>query len=119
MSCQDDDLEAREREVDNALWFIDNLTVHEARSILRWAVTNDEDIDRSALRKIAKSVHMTFFDADADYDDGINTLQEFSNTRSAKLNWERQRNEMLSRCEEVRDKHRHVTNPTIPLTDLW
>lgn len=120
MSSNDDDTETREREVDDILGLIDVLNEHEARSILRWLATNDEEVDPSMLSKILRTVRMTFLNDDRESNYGINTLVDFSNTSSAKVKWLQIQRAQVSRSyEEVRNKPRHVRGPRISSSDLW
>lgn len=105
MSSDDDDNGTREREVDSILGAIDHLTAREARSILRWLVTNDEEIDASMLAKIIHTVRMTFLNDDDESNLGINALVDFSDTSSAKFQWLQIQRAQESRSdEEVRNK---------------
>lgn len=105
MSSNDDDTATRERGVDSVLETIEFLNQHEARSILRWLVTNDEEIDPSMLSKIAQTVRMTFLNTDHESNLGINALMAFSNTTSAKYQWLQIQRAKESRSdEEVRNK---------------
>lgn len=105
MSSIDDDTATRERAVDNVLETIEFLNEHEARSILRWLVTNDEEIDPSMLSKVAQTVRMTFLNTDHESNYGINALVDFSDTSSAKSQWlQIQRAQVSRSVEEVRNK---------------
>lgn len=119
MSSNGSDTETREQEVDNALRIIDHLTALQARSILRWLVTNDEEVDRSMLGKISNTVRMTFLDVQYNSNHGINSLLSFATTSSAKFQWRSiQRSQQARAEEEVRDRPRHVRDPIISSTDL-
>lgn len=115
MPSNDDHTESREREVDNTLEVIEHLTVHKARSILRWLVTNDEELDQFMLTKIANIVRETFLNGDVKSDYGINTLVDFPDTSSAKFQWIQIQRDQVSRAdEEVRSKPQQIRYRTIP-----
>lgn len=119
MSFHDDCIETREQEVDNALGYIDHLTAREARSVLRWILTNDEEFSPYMLTEIANTVRMTLLNTENSSNHGINTLLDFSNTSSAKFQWEQsQRSQQARADEEVSDKARNIKDPTTSLINL-
>lgn len=119
MASNDYGSEARDRVVDDTLDLIDDLDVHQARSILRCFAIDEENFDARALTTITTTIRATRERSRNDYDAQLH----FPNNRVARLNREhliKSRAKFADAEKSVSDTSpSHNTQFDIASADLW